>query len=446
MSGAEPPQAEAAGGHATLLRQVGLPGAMVMGLGSILGTGVFVSLATAAGVAGGAVVWACVAAAAVAACNGLAAAELSAAHPVSGGTYEYGQRYLTPWAAFVAGWMFLLAKSASAATAALGFAGYLLHATGVEPTYGWRVPLGLATVAGMTVLVGAGVRRSNVVNGLIVSVTVASLAVFAGVTLTHGAAGGAAGGVGTGWLGWAGFLHGTALLFVAYTGYARVATMGEEVHHPRRTIPRAMVLTLGLTAVLYTAVAAGAVRAVGAEAFAALGRGTGAPLAGVAEALRARWVAVLLTVGAMAAMLGVLLNLILGLSRVLLAMARRGDMPRAAARLNAARTTPGVAVAAMGCVIGALVLVGDVRTAWSFSAFMVLTYYALTNVAALRLPAESRLYPRVIPAAGLAGCLGLAFWVDVGVWVTGLGVIGVGLVWHGVAVKTQNSKRKTQNL
>jgi APA family basic amino acid/polyamine antiporter len=240
-------------------------------------------------------------------------------------------------------------------------------------------------------------------------------------------------------------LQGTALLFVAYTGYGRVATMGEEVHHPRRTIPRAMVVTLGLTAVLYAAVAAGAVRTVGAAAFAAMGRASGAPLAQVAEGLQVRWVALLLTVGAMTAMLGVLLNLILGLSRVLLAMARRGDMPRAAARLNAARTTPGVAVATMGCVIGALVLVGDVRTAWSFSAFMVLTYYALTNVAALRLPAESRLYPRVIPAAGLAGCLGLAFWVEAGVWMTGVAVIGAGLVWHGVARKAQNanSKRNT---
>jgi APA family basic amino acid/polyamine antiporter len=428
---------------AALVRQVGLPGAVVMGLGSILGTGVFVSLATAAGVAGGALAWACVAAALVAGCNGLAAAELAAAHPVSGGTYEYGQRFLTPPVAFVAGWLFLLAKSASAATAALGFAGYVLHAAGAEPRYGWRVPLALATVAGMTVLVGAGVRRSNVANGIIVSVTVAALGVFGAVTLGHGR--GTAGGGGGGWPGWPGFLQGTALLFVAYTGYGRVATMGEEVHHPRRTIPRAMVVTLGLTAVLYTAVAAGAVRTVGVEAFAGMGRGSGAPLSQVAEGLQVRWVAVLLTVGAMTAMLGVLLNLILGLSRVLLAMARRGDMPRAAAQLNAARTTPGVAVAAMGCVIGALVLVGDVRTAWSFSAFMVLTYYALTNVAALRLPAESRLYPRVIPAAGLAGCLGLAFWVEAWVWMTGVAMIGAGLVWHAVARKTQNAKLKMQN-
>jgi APA family basic amino acid/polyamine antiporter len=404
-----------------------------MGLGSILGTGVFVSLATAAGVAGKGVVGACAAAGVLAACNGLSAAELAAAHPVSGGTYEYGQRFLTRPIAFVAGWMFLLAKSASAATAALGFAAYVLHAGGVEATYARRVALGVATVALMTALVSAGLKKSNVANAVIVAMTVGTLALFAGATLPRAAGFSVASVWPRGAAAWPAFLHGTALLFVAYTGYARVATMGEEVHHPRVTIPRALVVTLLLTAVLYVAVAAGAVFTVGAEAFAAGAARGGAPLARVAETLKLPGVARAVEVGAMAAMLGVLLNLLLGLSRVLLAMARRGDMPGGLARLNAARTTPWAAVLAMGAVVAGLVLVGDVRTAWSFSAFMVLIYYALTNVAALRLPAESRMFPRVVPAAGLVGCLGLAFWVEVWVWATGVGLIAAGVVWHWVA-------------
>ncbi|HVX84647.1 MAG TPA: APC family permease [Phycisphaerae bacterium] len=418
--------------HPALRRQVGLTGAVLMGLGSILGTGVFVSLATAAGIAGTPVIAACVAAGALAGCNGLSAAELAAAHPVSGGTYEYGQRFLTPPVAFTAGWLFLLAKSASAATAALGFAAYLLHACHAEPTYALRVPVAAGVTGLMTALTVAGVKRSNAANGLIVGVTVASLVVFAAAALRRATVPSVAALLPAG-AGMPAFLHGAALLFVAYTGYGRVATLGEEVHDPRRTIPRAMVVTLALTAALYVAVAAGAVFTVGAGAFGGMASSGGAPLTGVAEALKLPGAAWLLAAGAMTAMLGVLLNLLLGLSRVLLAMARRGDMPHGAARLNAGRTTPYVAVVTMGAVVAGLTLLGDVKTAWSFSAFMVLIYYALTNIAALRLPRELRLFPQVVPAAGLAGCLGLAFWVDAGVWMTGLGLIVLGLGWHAVA-------------
>ncbi|HVS72907.1 MAG TPA: APC family permease [Phycisphaerae bacterium] len=403
-----------------------------MGLGSILGTGVFVSLATAAGIAGTAVVSACVVAGLVAGCNGLSAAELAAAHPVSGGTYEYGQRFLTRPVAFTAGWLFLLAKSASAATAALGFAAYVLHACDVKATYGVRVPLAVGVTVVMTALTAAGVKRSNAANGVIVLVTVGALVAFAVAALGRASAPSMAALLPTGATASA-FLHGAALLFVAYTGYGRVATLGEEVEDPRRTIPRAMVVTLAITAALYVAVAAGAVFTVGAAAFGGMVSSGGAPLTRVAERLKLPGVAWLLAAGAMTAMVGVLLNLLLGLSRVLLAMARRGDMPHGAARLNEARTTPYVAVIAMGAVVAGLTLLGDVKTAWSFSAFMVLIYYALTNLAALRLPRGERFYPRVVPAAGLVGCLGLAFWVDAWVWMTGVALIAVGLVWHAVA-------------
>jgi APA family basic amino acid/polyamine antiporter len=132
-------------------------------------------------------------------------------------------------------------------------------------------------------------------------------------------------------------------------------------------------------------------------------------------------------------MLGVLLNLILGLSRVLLAMGRRGDMPSALARLNAAGTTPYWAVLAVGAVIGILALTGNVRATWSFSAFTVLIYYALTNAAALRLPAAERMFPAWVAWAGLAACLFLAFWVEWQIWLTGLALIAAGLVWHAIA-------------
>lgn len=158
-----------------LKREIGLTGAIMMGLGSMVGSGVFVSIGVAAGVVGPAVLLAIALAAVVATCNALSSAQLAAAKPVSGGTYEYGYAYLTPWLGFSAGWMFLCAKSASAATAALGFAGYLMHAAGVE---GGIVPVALVAVSALTVIVLYGIRASNRANAVIVAVTVLSLTFF----------------------------------------------------------------------------------------------------------------------------------------------------------------------------------------------------------------------------------------------------------------------------
>ena len=415
---AAPPPAPA------LRRELGVFGATMLGLGSIVGTGVFVSIGVAADAAGPAVVLAVALAAAVAVCNALSSAQLAASHPVSGGTYEYGYRYLRPWLGFAAGWMFLCAKSASAATAALGFAGYLLRLSGGGER--WVVPLAVAAAAGVTLLVLGGIRRSSAVNVAVVGVTLLALAAFvvvglptlvarANQTMTPFFAPAAGRGA------FGGLAEATALMFVAYTGYGRIATLGEEVREPRRTIPRAIVLTLIVSAILYGAVALVAVGSAGAAAL----RGP-APLEAAASTFRLPGVGVAVAVGAMTAMLGVLLNLVLGLSRVLLAMGRRRDMPAATADVRVATVAVGVAVAALACV-------GSVKATWSFSAFTVLVYYALTNAAALRLPRADRLYPAAVSWLGLAACGSLAFAVDARAWGAGLLLLAVGLAWHAAA-------------
>ncbi len=416
-----------------LARVVGLPGAILLGLGSIVGTGAFVSIGIAAGVAGPSVLVAIAIAACLATCNGLASAQLAASHPVSGGTYEYGYRYLTPTLGFAAGWMFLCAKSASAATAALGLAGYALDAFGFARP-GARIALAVASVAAITALVASGMERSNRVNAVVVSITLVALGSFVALGAPAAAQradvhlAGALGGARNG----RALLEASALMFVAYTGYGRIATLGEEVRDPRRTIPRAIIATLAASAVLYLGVATVAVGAVGADALAMLTDATAAPLEGVARAFAGPVLPRLLAIGAVTAMLGVLLNLVLGLSRVLLALARRGDAPARLARVSGTSRSPRAAVLAVGVGIGAIALVGDVALTWSFSAFTVLVYYAITNLAALRLPAEARLFPRWISAAGLAGCLGLAFWVEPRVWVSGLGLLGAGIATRAV--------------
>lgn len=407
----------------------------MMGLGSIVGTGVFVSLGIGAGIAGPAVVLAIALAALVAACNGLSSAQLAAAHPVSGGTYEYGYKYLNPVLGFVAGWMFLCAKSASAATAALGFAGYVLSVMDLNSQL-WRMGLALAAVVILTGIVLGGIRQSNMTNIIIVSVTLGSLIFFV------------IGGLGPFFGNWpANFqpffpppaagvspmravFHAAALMFVAYTGYGRIATLGEEVREPARTIPRAIIVTLLTTMLLYTAVAIVAVGVAGAGTFATITADTSAPLELIAASYGIPGGGLLLGIGAITAMLGVLLNLILGLSRVLLAMGRRRDMPLAVARVSKTGRTPEVAVVTVGVLVAILVLIGDVRVTWSFSAFTVLVYYALTNLAAMQLPPTKRRFPYAVSLLGLLACLFLAFWVEPAIWLTGTGLIAVGLGWR----------------
>jgi APA family basic amino acid/polyamine antiporter len=426
--------------HAPLRGELGISGAVFMGLGAMVGSGVFVSIGIAAGVAGPGVILAIALAAIVAACNALSSAQLAAAHPVSGGTYEYGYRWLTPSLGFTAGWMFLCAKTASAATAALGFAGYTINLLSLGHGHAMMILLASAVVVAMTIIVLCGLRRANWFNVTIVSITLLALLTFvvAGLPAAlRGAAEHLSPFLQPGEDGarnpLAGLLEATALMFVAFTGYGRIATMGEEVRQPQHTIPRAIIVTVCVTAALYVVVAFVAVATSGAPALAQATRERAAPLEVIARTFDARAAATIVAVGAITAMLGVLLNLILGLSRVLLAMGRRGDVPPIIARLNPSHTTPWVAVIAVGTAISGLALIGNVRTTWSFSAFTVLIYYALTNLAALRLPREQRRYSPMIAWIGLSACLSLAFWVEWRVWVVGVAMIALGIIWHSVA-------------
>jgi APA family basic amino acid/polyamine antiporter len=423
-----------------LKREVGLWGAVLMGLGSILGTGVFVSIAIATDVAGPAVVAATVVAAAVAIFNGLSSAQLAAAHPVSGGTYEYGYRLLHPWFGFTAGWTFLWAKSASAATAALGLAGAIADPLGWESGLA-RVLLAQAMVIGVTLLILGGIRRSNRTNMLIVGITLFSLAAFV------------VAGSGTAWANqaenlwpflmpvregldpWAGFWQASALMFVAFTGYGRIATLAEEVKTPRHTIPRAVVVTLVLSMLVYGSVGYVGIATIGATRFAGSVTAGAGPLQVVAEALQSPALEILVAGGALTALIGVSLNLQLGLSRVALAMARRRDLPAYFAAVNGERGSPDRASWLVSTLIMTLVATGNVTTTWSLSAFTVLIYYAITNLAALRLPADRRMFPRLLAVLGLVSCLGLAFWVERHVWLLGLGLVAIGLLWHVVVAR-----------
>lgn len=386
--------------HEPLKRELGFGGAIVTGLGSIVGTGAFVAIGLASAEWGDVVLWAIPLAAFVAVFNGMSSAFLAGRFPVAGGTYEYGYRTLNSWFGFSAGWLFLLAKTASATTAALGVALYL----GAD---GPLVPVAAVVVIALLVL--AGIRRTAVTNTFLVSITVSAIVWFAwqGLAGESVAVMSLASGEGSNAL-----LGATAFLFVAYTGYGRVATLGEEVRDPARVVPRAVIVTLAVATLLYLAVEL-AGRAIAGE----------------------RWGALLqlgfldmpfVTFGAITAMLGVLLNLILGLSRVWLAMGRRGDVPVVLARLDN-RREPRAAIVLSSLLVAASTLLGNISLAWSFSAMTVLLYYGITNLAALAVDRR-----RTTAWLGLASCGFLSFYVPLAVWAAGAGLLGVGLVWRAV--------------
>lgn len=362
-----------------------------------MGTGAFVAIGLASGMWGDAILWAIPIAAAVAVFNGLSSAFLAGRYPVAGGTYEYGYRALNQWAGFSAGWLFLLAKTASAASAALGVGLYL----GVDNP---GVPV--AAVAVVTVMVVLGIRRTAAVNVALVAVTVAAILWFG----FAGIRGGSLHPVQT--TGAGGVVAAVAFLFVAYTGYGRIATLGEEVKDPERVIPRAVLITLAVAAALYMCIEVGGRAVAGSDWGSALELGfVDMPF---------------VTFGAVTAMVGVLLNLILGLSRVLLAMGRRGDMPGALATLDS-RSEPRNAVLLTAVLVATLTLVGDIGLAWSFSAMTVLLYYGLTNLAALSVDRS-----RLTAWLGMLSCLFLSFFVPLAIWLTGAGMLAAGLVWKTI--------------
>jgi basic amino acid/polyamine antiporter, APA family len=372
-----------------LERRLGLGDAVVLGLGSMLGAGVFAVFAPAARVAGAALPVALVVAGLVAYGNATSSARLAARYPSSGGTYVYGRERLGPFWGYLAGWGFVVGKTASCAAIALTFAAYAAP--------GQPRPAAVAAVLAVTGLNYLGVHRSLLATRVLVAATLATLAlvVVAGLTADRPAAAAVATGP-------HGVLQAAGLLFFAFAGYARIATLGEEVRDPARTIPRAVPVALGLTLAVYLLVAVAALAGLGPAGLAAAAD----PLRAVVEASGLAAAAPVVRVGAALATLGSLLALLLGVSRTTLAMARDRNLPPVLAAVHPRFGGPHRAEVAVGLVVAVLVATVDLRGAIGFSSFTVLAYYAIANASALTLPGPVR--SRVLPVTGLAGCVLLA--------------------------------------
>lgn len=393
----------------SVTRRLGTADAVVLGLAAMLGTGVFAVWGPAAAAAGPWLILAILLAAVVATCNATSTADCAVARPESGGGYVYGRDLLSPGVGRLAGVAFLIGKTASAAAAALVFGWYVLPAQPLAVAVGVIVVVTALNIAGVRwtaraawVLVGGTlvVLLAVVVVGLCGGPVepAAATAVLAPPGESVGASMGAQSGTGP-----LGVLTAAGLVFFAFAGYARIATLGEEVRDPARTLRRAILTALGITLVTYLLVATALLVGLGSEMLAT----EAAPLAALVDNGDAHALGVLVRVGAAVAAGSALLSVLVGVSRTALAMARRGELPPAFAAISG-RGTPWRADLAGGAVALVIALVAGPVAAIAVSACAVLVYYAVVNAAALRLPAAARRWPAWTSWLGLALCLGLA--------------------------------------
>ncbi|MEN0083442.1 MAG: APC family permease [Leifsonia sp.] len=404
-----------------LARRLGLGDAIAIGLGSMIGAGVFSAFSPAAAAAGAGLLIGLLVAGFIAFCNATSSAQLAAQYPTSGGTYVYGRERLGEWPGFFAGWSFVIGKTASSAAMALTFATYAVPGP-------WVKPVAVLAVAALTVVNTLGVTRTALLTRILVAVSLVALTVAVVVGFTHTAA--SAGEPGPAVSAY-GVLQSAGFLFFAFAGYARVATMGEEVVDPARTIPRAITTALSITLVVYALVALSALHAIGAAGLAQVA----APLSAVADTSGAAWPGVVIRVGAAAAALGALLAMIAGIGRTSLAMARNRDIPAWFSAVHPRFRVPYRAELVLGLVVCVLVAVADLRAAIGFSSFGVLLYYLIANLSAWTQDRAHRRYPRVLAVAGAIGCVVLVATLPPGAIVAGVVVVAVGIGYRFVRLR-----------
>jgi APA family basic amino acid/polyamine antiporter len=404
----------------TLERRLGLGDAVIVGLAAMVGAGVFAAFGPAARAAGGWLSAALLLAAGVAWCNATSSARLAARYPASGGTYVYGRERLGPFWGYLAGWCFVVGKTASCAAMAL-----------TVGAYAWPAHAHLVAVLAVAAVVAidcAGVEKSARASRLIVGCVLAVLLLFVAVALASPRPGGPDAREAAGAASPYGVLQAAGLLFFAFAGYARLATLGEEVREPERTIPRAIPVALGIALAVYAGVAAALWWLLGPGGLAE----AGSPLADAAAVSRWPGLGAVLRATAVVAAFGSLLSLLLGVSRTAFAMARDGHLPEVLAEVSARTRVPHRAALAVGLVAGLVSAVADVRAAIGFSSVAVLTYYAIANAAASTLRADEGPPARGVPWLGLAGCLVLAATLPWASVVGGLALIAAGATAYAV--------------
>jgi APA family basic amino acid/polyamine antiporter len=408
-----------------LIRSLRLSDAVVIGVGSMIGAGVYSVWSPATRSSGFLLLVGLAVAAFVASLNALSTARLARLYPESGGTYVYGRERLGSTWGFIAGWGFVAGKTASCAAMASTIGAY------VSPEH--TRPIAVAAIVMMTLVNIGGLQRT-------VSVTKVLLAISAVVLATVIVSGATSSSFDIGAL-WPfsniaddrsisrqtyDVLQSAGLLFFAFAGYARIATLGEEVHEPERTIPRAIAVSLAIVLVTYMTIGVTLLATVPLGAIAQ----TTDPLRLLVSSSSVGELTSVVRVGAVIAALGALLNLLPGVSRTALAMARRRDLPTYFAEVDRRSSLPVRAELTVSTCAIVIVLIFDLRNSIALSGVGVLFYYSITHLSSLTLP--STRVQRFTASIGFVGCIGLILCLPPSILLTGSGVLVFGLAGRTV--------------
>jgi APA family basic amino acid/polyamine antiporter len=424
-----PAQPEPAG----LKREIGLFGATALGIGAIIGSGIFIVTGIVAGMAGPAMIISVLIAGIIALFSAMSVAELSAYLPEEGGTYAYAQKLISPFVGFIAGWIWVFSNIFVGAAVSLGFAHYFATLFPAIPVKGIAVIICLIFI----IINSIGLKESTILNNLLVTFKVLillffiafGLGFFSTTNLTPFAPSGISG-----------ILGGAALIFFAYTGFARVTIMAEEVHDPRVTIPRSIYLALAISTVLYIFVSIIAVGLVGAPALSQ----SGSPLADAIRVTGSSPAVLLISLGAMIATASVLLTTIMGISRILFAMSRKGDLPVFLTHIHPRFNTPHFAIWISGACMIAAILLADLTLVVAVSTFAMLVFYLIADIAAFRIPSDYQQFPRIVPVIGAVSCIALIGFLTINSWIIGCIGMAIGMVYYGIhrqAAKRSGDKK-----
>jgi APA family basic amino acid/polyamine antiporter len=407
-----------------LKREIGLFSATALGIGAIIGSGIFIVTGIVAGIAGPAMTFSVIIAGIIAVFSAMSVAELGVYLPEEGGTYAYAQKLISPFAGFIAGWIWVFSNILVGAAVSLGFAQYFVTIVPAVP-----VKIMAATICLIFIVINyIGLKESVVFNNILVTAKVLILLFFVAYGLGFFRPGNFTPLMPEGSMG---ILSGAALIFFAYTGFARVTIMAEEVRDPEKTIPRSIYLALGISTVIYLLVSMVAIGLTGAPSLAH----SGSPLADAIGSTGSSGAVLVISLGAMIATASVLLTTIMGISRIVFSMARSRDLPPVFERIHPRFSTPHYAIVVTGACMIAALLLADLALVVAVSTFAMLLYYLIANIAALRLPREHRMYPSWVPATGAVSCTGLILFLSPNSWVIGCTGLLIGCLWYWFRLK-----------
>ena len=409
--------------------------AVAINVGAIIGGGIFVVTGIVAGYAGSALVISMIIAGVIAFITAWSFAKLTAWQPVEGGVYEYGRQLVSPYAGFLAGWMWIVANTFVGAAVSLGFAYYLTSAFPGLPTgivaavlclsftgskFGWSKRISKRKqCSGRHQTCDSGVFSSSFG---VFHVNSGNFVPF--VPLSSGV------------------LYGSFFIFFAYGGFARVSVIAEEVKDAKRNVPRALLLSLGISIVVYVLVGLVAVGLLGPNGLAASPSPLSAAIGVTGNSLAVQ----IVSIGGLVATASVLLTAILGVSRMAYSMARRNDLPSALARLHHRFLTPYYSILATGVLMAALVLFVDLKSVVAVSTFALLFNYCITNISAFKLK-NGRKLGRFMPLLGLATCiLLLAFilFATPEAWLVGVVFLVAGTIYYYAQRKLKDKDEKLE--